>query len=233
MKLIKNIAIIPARGGSKRIPRKNIKNFVGKPILAYSIEAAINSEIFDEIMVSTDDGGIAKVATTHGATAPFIRSETNADDFATLSDVLIEVVENYAKTGVEIENICCILPTAPFLTAKTIKKSYTQFIENNYDSLYPVVEFSYPIQRSLVRNEEGIIKMAQSKYLRTRSQDLEKHYHDCGQFYWIKKECLVELKSLMTTNTGMIELTQLEVQDIDTPADWKNAELKYRILNEK
>jgi N-acylneuraminate cytidylyltransferase len=233
MTVTKNIAIIPARGGSKRIPRKNIKEFLGKPIIAYSIQAALESNLFDEVIVSTEDKEIAEIAKSFGASVPFLRSAENSDDYATFSDVLLEVSHQLKTAGVDFENICLILSTAPFVTSSKLIDSFKIFDTERFDSLYPVLEFSYPIQRSLVRNEKGLIQMAQPEHLRTRSQDLEKHYHDAGQFYWIKQNALEKEKSLMTTNTGMIELSQLEVHDIDTPDDWANAEIKYQILHAK
>ena len=228
---MKNIAIIPARGGSKRIPRKNIRDFLGKPIIAYSIESALESKLFDEVMVSTDDKEIIEIAEQYGAKVPFVRSNKNADDYATLSDVLIEVVEEYRKQGVVVQNVCCILPTAPFVTSKRLIEANKNFIENKYDSLFPVLEFTYPIKRSLIKKDDGTIKMAWPEYLNTRSQDLTPHYHDSGQFYFINTESLFEYKSVFTDNSGIIELSQLEVQDIDTLDDWKNAEIKYQIIN--
>ena len=231
MNKLKNIAIIPARGGSKRIPRKNIKEFLGKPIIAYSIEAALKSNLFDEVMVSTDDDDIANIAKKHGAKVPFIRSKKNADDFATFVEVLTEVISEYNKKGFVIENICCILPTAPFVTVKRLLEAYKLFKTNNYTSLFPVLKFSYPIQRSLVMNENRTVKMAWPEHYSSRSQDLEPHYHDSGQFYFVKTDALKTEKSLFTSNSGVIKLSQLEVQDIDTLDDWKNAEIKYKIIN--
>ena len=228
---MKNIAIIPARGGSKRIPRKNIKDFLGKPIIAYSIEAALESNLFDEVMVSTDDEEIAHIAKLYGAKVPFMRSNNNANDYATLADVMIEVVEEYMKFNIEIQNVCCILPTAPFVTSKRLIEANKTFIKNKYDSLFPVLEFSYPIKRSLIKKDNGTVKMAWPEHLNTRSQDLVSHYHDSGQFYFIKKDILQKEKSLFTSNSGVVELSQLEVQDIDTLDDWKNAEIKYTIIN--
>ena len=231
MKKIKNIAIIPARGGSKRIPRKNIKNFLGKPIIAYSIESALESNLFDEVMVSTDDEEIAEIARHYGAKVPFMRSDNNANDFAPLADVLLEVVTEYEAKNISIDNICCILPTAPFVTTERLVDSHKMFISEGFDSVFPVLEFSYPIKRSLVKKEDGTVKMAWPEYLNTRSQDLTPHYHDSGQFYFVENESLQKYKSVFTDNTGVIELSQLEVQDIDTLDDWKNAEIKYKIIN--
>lgn len=232
-KRIKNIAIIPARGGSKRIPRKNVKHFLGKPIIAYSISAAIESGIFDEIMVSTDDLEISNISRKYGAKIPFMRSDNNANDHAVLIDVLFEVVERYKKQGIQIENICCILPTAPFVTPDRLIEAAELHKKESYLSVFPVLEFSYPIQRSLIKNKAGFIEMANPKFLNSRSQDLQPHFHDSGQFYFISVDALYKEKSLFTSKSGVVELSQLEVQDIDTINDWINAEVKYRILHDK
>jgi len=229
---MKNIAIIPARGGSKRIPRKNVKPFLGKPIIAYSIEAAIGSGLFDEVMVSTDDKEIAEIALSCGAVVPFIRSEANANDYATLADVLIEVVEKYEEKGIRIGNICCILPTAPLIDVKDIVSAYKLFTDGSFDSICPVVPFSYPILRSLDIDDQGHLKMNWPEYISTRSQDLRPAYHDSGTFYWIKKEVLLSGKKLFAENGSAIVLNELQVQDIDTETDWALAELKYKLLHE-
>lgn len=224
-----NLAIIPARGGSKRIPRKNIKVFLGKPIMAYSIEAAIQSNLFDEVMVSTDDEEIAQIAKEYGATVPFLRSKNNANDFAVLADVVQEVVSKYKEKNKKFDNICCVLPTAPFVTSKKINEAYTTFIDNNFDSVFPVLEFSFPIQRSL-KIEADKVAMVWSEHLNTRSQDLESRYHDSGQFYWLKSTSFNNNKKLFTDNSGAIIISELEAQDIDTETDWKLAEIKYKLL---
>jgi len=231
MQQLKNIAIIPARGGSKRIPGKNKKNFLGKPIISYSIEAALKCKLFDEVMVSTDDKEIAEIAIQYGAKVPFYRSKKTADDFAALVEVLLEVVGEYESKKKNFKNICCILPTAPFITSKRIKEAFNLLNNKNYLSILPVLEFSYPIQRSLVKNLDGNVKMTWPEHLNTRSQDLEKHYHDSGQFYWIKNSALRNEETLLTSYNGIIELSQLEVQDIDTLDDWRNAEIKYQIIH--
>jgi len=228
---MRNIAIIPARGGSKRIPRKNIKEFCGKPIIAYSIEAALETGLFDEVMVSTDDEEIASISVQYGAKVPFLRSNTNSNDYATLVDVLLEVVDQYEDAGKLFDNICCILPTAPLISSNRLVESFHLMKDNKYASIFPVLEYSYPIQRSLIKSPDGLIKMAWPENLSVRSQDLEKHYHDSGQFYWIEKKPLIEEKTVFTTNTGVVELSQTEVQDIDTLDDWKMAEIKYQIIN--
>lgn len=228
---MRNLAIIPARGGSKRIPRKNIKDFKGKPIIAYSIEAALKSNLFDELMVSTDDSEIAEVAQKYGAKVPFFRSKSNADDFATLVDVLIEVIGQYQNSGESFENICCILPTAPLTSSNRIKESFQKLIEEDHESVLPVVEFSYPILRALQFDEKGELGMIWPEHLKSRSQDLKPSYHDSGSFYWVKQKALLKQKTLFCKQGRAIILSDIEVQDIDTETDWKLAELKYQLLN--
>lgn len=224
-----NLAIIPARGGSKRIPKKNIKLFLGKPIIAYSIEAALKSNLFDEVMVSTDDEKIADIAKSFGAKVPFMRSRTNANDFAVLADVIEEVVVNYNKKNKKFDTLCCILPTAPFVNVNNIKEAYNKLVYNNFDSVFPILEFSYPIQRSL-KIKEGKVTMVWNEYLNTRSQDLEPRYHDSGQFYWLKSTSFNKEKKLFTDNSGSIVISELQAQDIDTETDWKLAEIKYKLM---
>lgn len=225
-----NLAIIPARGGSKRIPRKNIKPFLGKPIIAYSIEAAIKSNLFNEVMVSTDDEEIAKIAKQYGAKVPFLRSKDNANDFAVLADVVDEVLLKYSQNNQIFENICCILPTAPFVTSTKIIEAYKTLSNNNFDSVFPILEFSFPIQRSL-KIKDNKVAMVWSENLNTRSQDLEARYHDSGQFYWIKTQSFLTEKKLLTNDSGAIIISQLEAQDIDTETDWRLAEIKYKLMH--
>ena len=227
---MKNLAIIPARGGSKRIPRKNIKNFLGKPIIAYSIEIALQSGLFDEIMVSTDDDEIAKIAIQYGAKVPFMRSAKAADDYATITDVINEVLNMYCKNNQRFDNICCILATSPLITVEQLSSAYHKLIASDIlTSIYPIVPFSYPIQRSLKMDKDGYVKMNFPKHATTRSQDLEIMYHDAGAFYWHK------VKSWKTGELvkGGFVLDEINVQDIDTENDWKLAELKYSVLNKK
>lgn len=225
-----NLAIIPARGGSKRIPRKNIRFFLGKPIIAYSIEVALNSGLFEEVMVSTDDIEVAEIAKKYGAKVPFLRSNENADDFAVLADVVEEVVVKYnTKENKCFDNICCILPTAPFLTSNKIKEAYVELVNNNLDSVFPVLEYSYPIQRSL-KMEENKVVMVWKEHMNSRSQDLESRYYDSGQFYWLKFTSFIKNKKLFTDNSGAILTSELHAQDIDTETDWKLAEVKYKLM---
>ena len=223
------LCIIPARGGSKRIPRKNIKNFLGKPIIAYSIESAINSGLFTEIMVSTDDSEIADIAIQYGAVVPFMRSKENANDHATTMQVLIEVIDAYTAKGCSFDQFCCIYPTAPFVTEKTLKDAFGLFDRNNFDSLFPVMKYSFPIQRSLKKNIDSMLTYSFEETKNMRSQDLSDRFHDAGQFYWFKKEVL-ETDSIVTARTGGIEINELQGQDIDSDMDWKLAEMKYELL---
>lgn len=224
-----NLCIIPARGGSKRIPRKNIKNFLGKPIIAYSIQAALKSQLFKDVIVSTDDSEIATIAREHGAIVPFMRSENNSNDFATTLDVLNEVWEACKMEGLTYENICCIYPTAPFVSSEKLKESYHTFVMNDFDSLLPVIRYSFPIQRSFTKDKLGIINYQYPEFKNTRSQDLSPSFHDAGQFYWLKP-LVLKGNSIITSRSGAIEIEELEGQDIDNETDWKLAELKYELL---
>lgn len=225
---MKRVAIITARGGSKRIPKKNIKDFCGKPIIAYSIEAALQSELFDEVMVSTDSEEIAEVARRYGANVPFMRSEKTSDDFATTRDVLEEVIEEYRKREKEFDQMACLYPTAPFITPEKLKDAIRHLDDDNIDAAQPVIAFSYPPMRCLVIRD-GLLTMKWPEYMRTRSQDLETLYHDCGQFYVYKVKAYMEKTDL---RTAPIMVSELEVQDIDNETDWKLAELKYRMIQE-
>lgn len=223
---MKNLAIIPARGGSKRIPRKNVKLFLGKPIIAYSIDVAIKSGLFDEVIVSTDDEEIAQIAKEYGAKVPFMRSTENSSDFAILNDVLIEVIEEYKNYKTVFDHICIILATAPLITTGSLEESYNLLREKGFDSVRPVVRFSYPIQRAFKMNGQGKVEMIQPQNYSIRSQDLEPSYHDSGQFYWINKD-----RNLLDSNKGAFEISEMLVQDIDDENDWAMAELKFKHLN--
>ena len=224
-----NLCIIPARGGSKRIPRKNIKPFLGKPIIAYSIEVALGCGLFKEVMVSTDDTEIAEVAIQYGAKVPFMRSSENANDYATTREVLLEVAEAYAGQNQLFDAICCLYPTAPLVRQEDLIKGYELLRSDGFESVFPVVAFSYPIQRSLIV-EQGSVRMAQPEFSQSRSQDLPKRYHDAGQWYWMKHSALIQYSSLFTPHSGAVELDEMTVQDIDNQTDWKLAELKYALL---
>jgi len=222
---MKNLAIIPARGGSKRIPKKNIKEFLGKPIIAYSIETALKSGLFAEVMVSTDSREIAEIAEKFGAKIPFFRTEETANDYAPLNDVFNEVIEQYQKNNIFFDNYCMILPTAPLITVENLKKGFDLLLGSRFNSVRPVVRFSYPIQRAFrLTAENQVIPMYPDDF-KKRSQDLEPAFHDSGQFYWIKAG------NDLSANKGAFEITELEVQDIDNETDWQLAELKYKILH--
>lgn len=226
------LAVIPARGGSKRILRKNIKQFCGKPILSYSIEAAIQSQLFDEVMVSTDDEEIASIAKQWGASVPFLRSMETSGDHATTADVLLEVVENYRQIKREFFYICCIYPTAPFATGEKLKKAFARLEESGADALVPVVAFSYPPLRGLTVQEDRL-RMMWPENESVRSQDLPPLYHDCGQFYFVRTDALLRERTLFCQKTVPMFLSELEVQDIDNEIDWELAELKYELLQRK
>jgi N-acylneuraminate cytidylyltransferase len=227
---MKTLAMITARGGSKRIPRKNIKDFNGKPIIAYSIEAAITSGVFDEVMVSTDDEEIAEIAKKFGAKVPFFRSEKTSNDFATTVDVIEEVLNTYKERGEEFDIFCCIYPTAPFITAERLKEAVTTLSNSDADSLIPVVRFSYPPQRAM-EIHDGKLVFRQPENLAKRSQDLEPHFHDAGQFYVVRSESFFKNHGIMVGDILPMELSELEVQDIDNEVDWQLAELKYNLLH--
>ena len=222
-----SIAIITARGGSKRIPKKNIKIFCGKPIIAYSIEAALKSGCFDTVMVSTDSDEIAEIAKKYGAEVPFLRSVETSNDYATTADVLTEVVNEYSRKGIQYDLMCCLYPTAPFVNADKLKKAVNMIKNSDADSLMPVVAYSFPPQRSnIIRN--GKLEYQYPEYAQKRSQDLEQIYHDCGQFYMCKVDSFMKEKKLVTGNTIPFILPEEEVQDIDNLSDWAIAELKYK-----
>ncbi len=229
---MRKIAIITARGGSKRIPRKNIKEFCGKPMLAYSVEAAVQSGIFDTVMVSTDDEEIAQVAVQYGAEVPFMRSETTSGDFATTNDVLHEVLEEYEKRGEHFDLGCCIYPTAPFVTAGKLTDAVELLMNSDADTLFPVVAFSYPPQRAMIV-KEGRLVFEYPQYMDSRSQDLEPHYHDVGQFVVFRTKAYKRNRKLMIGNIIPMVVSEMEVQDIDNETDWQIAEMKYKFMVEK
>ena len=230
MNLMKNLCVIPARGGSKRIPRKNIKPFMGKPIVAYSIDAALRSGLFEEVMVSTDDEEIAMVAREHGAQVPFMRDAETANDYASTADVILEVLDMYEKRGRVFDTICCVYSTAPFVTPARLSEAYLK-LTGGIDSVFTCVAYSYPVQRGL-HIVDGKIRMLYPEYASSRSQDLEKIYHDAGQFYIARTTSFIAEKTFWGKNTVGLVLPELEVQDLDTLADWKLAEMKYELLRE-
>ncbi len=224
-----SIAIITARGGSKRIPRKNIKEFCGKPIIQYSIESALDSGVFSEIMVSTDDREIAEIAIKSGAKVPFFRSSKTSDDISTTSDVIKEVLLKYHDLGKEFDYGCCIYPTAPFITKSLLVEAMQNLKEQHVNTVLPIVAFSFPPQRAFViRN--SFVEMQFPLNLNIRSQDLEPIYHDAGQFYAFNVLHFLKEGKLIGTKVLPIMRSNLEVQDIDNDDDWKIAEMKYQLM---
>ncbi|GAB3799788.1 pseudaminic acid cytidylyltransferase [Spirosoma humi] len=223
-----NVAIITARGGSKRIPRKNIRPFLGKPILAYGIDAALQSGLFDDVMVSTDDDEIADIARQYGASVPFLRNAQTADDHSTTADVLTEVLLQYAQQGKTFDYACCLYPTAPFVTPTLLQQAFATLTEKQFDTVYPVQPFSFPIQRAVFLRDSNV-QWYQPEYALTRSQDLEPAYHDAGQFYFFRVASFQEKQRLITNNSGGLVISELQAQDIDSEADWQLAELKLKL----
>lgn len=219
------MCVITARGGSKRIPHKNIRNFCGKPIIVYSIEAALQSNLFDEVMVSTDDRGIAEIATRYGANVPFMRSALTSNDYATTMDVLLEVLSEYRLRGREFGMLCCVYPTAPFVTADKLRRA-SDLLAADVDAVLPITEFSFPPQRGVTLSGDAI-SWWQPEHANARSQDLNPVYHDAGQFYFLNARRLGDSPSLLGERTTGYVVPQTEVQDIDNESDWELAEMKY------
>jgi len=227
-----NICVVPARGGSKRIPRKNIKVFNGKPIIAYSIEAALESNCFDQVIVSTDDNKIAEVAKTYGAKVPFIRPAALSNDYAGTIPVIkhtIEWLENHNNT---IDNVCCLYATAPFIQSQTIFKAFQQLQESKADYCFSATSFTFPIQRAIRITRDDKVEMFYPEYFNVRSQDLEEAYHDAGQFYWGKAQAFKDELPLFSEASSPYILPRFLVQDIDTTEDWIRAEAMHKVLQE-
>lgn len=227
-----NIAIIPARGGSKRIPRKNIKEFCGKPIIAWSIRAAIASNCFDRIIVSTDDQEIADIAQEWGAEVPFIRPANLADDYTDTLSVIHHAIQQLMIDGQSPEFVCCIYATAPFVVFTNLATALESLIEHAGNYAFSVTSFPFPIQRALKVTHEGRVAMFYPEYQATRSQDLEKAYHDAGQFYWGRAQAFLDRQPIFSHQSVPIVLPRYQVQDIDTLEDWHHAELLFSTLQE-
>jgi len=224
------VCIIPARGGSKRIPRKNIKLFRGKPLLVWSIEKAIKSKCFTDVIVSTEDEEIANLAISSGANVPFLRPKELSDDFVGTLDVVKFVIKNFNK---EIKYACCLYATAPMVLTNDLVKSYEEIQILKDDSLiFTATNFDYPIQRAFVLNSLNKASMIKKNFLFTRSQDLEKTFHDAGQFYWGKTKNWLKAKNMIDNNKAYF-LPRWRVQDIDEEEDWLRAEIIHKILEEK
>ena len=224
------IAILPARKGSKRIKNKNIKLFFGKPIISYSIKAAIESKLFDEVMVSTDSKQIASIAQSYGAKVPFLRSKKNSSDFASTADVLIEVLDYYKDKGVEFKLGTCIYPCAPLLSTKILIESFKIIKNQSVDCVFPVIPYSHPIERSIKLSKENKISSFLFDKLTQRTQDFKDSYYDAGMFYTFNIKKLLLNKSLRTENTYAIKTSEMLAQDIDNECDWKLAEMKYKLF---
>lgn len=217
------IAVIPARGGSKRIPRKNIRNFCGKPMLAWSIEAALKSGCIDRVIVSTDDPEIASVARAHGADVPFMRPANLADDYAGTTAVVQHAVQWLISQGVDVSETCCLYATAPFVTAEDLRRGLDLLVQSGASYAFSVTSYSFPIQRALKLTEAGRIAMVHPEHADTRSQDLEEAYHDAGQFYWGTRQAWLDAAAIYAVHSVPVMLPRYRVQDIDTPEDWERA----------
>ncbi len=228
-----NIAIIPARGGSKRIKNKNIKLFCGKPIIYYSINAAKKSKIFNRIIVSTDSIKIKKISEKFGAEVPFIRPSSLSDDFTNTIDVLRHASKFFFNEYKKKFNICCIYPTAPLLEVSDLINSYKKFSSKKFSFLFSASKFSYPVQRGFYINKKNYIQMINKKNYKKRSQDLKNIYHDAGQFYWATNESWDKKKQVFDNKSAIHLIPKLRVQDIDTLEDWNDAEKLYKLKNEK
>ena len=225
------IAIIPARGGSKRIPRKNIRPFNGKPLIAYSIEAARNSGLFDHVIVTTDDEEIAAIARQYGAETPFVRPPELANDHATTVPVIRHAVQWVQQNMGSVEYACCIYATAPFIQASALRAAYDKLVQNKVTGyVFSATTFPFPIQRAFKVKEDGHVEMFHPENYNTRSQDLEEAYQDAGQFYWGSAEAYLSDKIFFSTDSMAYVLPRHMVQDIDTPEDWRRAELMYAAL---
>ncbi|WP_173912015.1 pseudaminic acid cytidylyltransferase [Acinetobacter sp. Marseille-Q1618] len=220
------LAVIPARGGSKRIPRKNIKLFHGKPMIAWSIEAALESNCFDEVWVSTDDAEIAQVAQEYGAKVPFLRPDELSDDFATTADVMQHAVKFFEEEKqVCPDYVCCLYATAPFVIQQDLLSGLNLIQSEKVDYVFSATTFPFPIQRAIKLTENDRVEMFSPEYFNTRSQDLQEAWHDAGQFYWGTAEAWLSKSTVFSNKSMIIELPRFRVQDIDTLEDWKRAEL--------
>ena len=228
------LAVIPARGGSKRIPRKNIKMFHGQPMIAWSIQAAIESGCFDEVWVSTDDEEIAEVAQVYGAKVPFLRPVHLSDDFATTADVMSHAVEEFGKINHALPDyICCLYATAPFVTKADLVKGLEKIKNNsNLNYVFSATTYPFPIQRAIKLNEHDTVEMFSPQYFNVRSQDLEEAWHDAGQFYWGTAEAWLNKAMIFSTQSRVVELPRFRVQDIDTQEDWDRAEWLFKAIQQ-
>ncbi|MDI7863633.1 pseudaminic acid cytidylyltransferase [Rhizobiaceae bacterium n13] len=227
------LAVIPARGGSKRIPRKNIKPFAGRPMIAWSIDAALASGCFDRIIVSTDDEEIADVASSAGAEVPFVRPADLSDDHTATIPVIAHAVSWMRENGSEPEYVCCIYATAPFVRAEDIAHGLRILEESGADYAFSVTSYPFPIQRAVRLTADGRMEMFHPEHFSTRSQDLEEAFHDAGQFYWGRTGAWLEGRPIFSPSAAAVVLPRYRVQDIDTPEDWERAELMFTAVREK
>ena len=224
------IAIIPARGGSKRIPRKNIKLFCAKPMIAWSIEAALQSGCFDQVIVSTDDQEIAEVARQYGATVPFMRPAELSDDHTGTVPVIQHAIEWVNAQGQSVEQACCLYATAPFVSAEDINRGLDILNATQSDYAFSVTSYAFPIQRAIRLNDEGRVQMFNPEHFNTRSQDLEEAFHDAGQFYWGTADAWLKGRMIFGAGSVPVPLPRHRVQDIDTPEDWVRAEWLFKAM---
>lgn len=225
-----NLAVIPARGGSKRIPRKNIKPFCGKPMIVWSIEAALKSACFDQVIVSTDDAEIAEIAVAYGATVPFMRPVELSDDYTGTIPVISHAIDWFDKQGQAAKQVCCLYATAPFVRPEDIQKGHVALSETDSDYVFSITSYAFPIQRAISLTEEGRVTMFNPEYYNTRSQDLKEAYHDAGQFYWGRAQAWLEGKAIFSSNSSPVILPRYRVQDIDTLEDWLRAEWLFKAI---
>jgi pseudaminic acid cytidylyltransferase len=224
------LAIIPARGGSKRIPRKNIRPFHGRPIIGWSIGAALASGLFDRVIVSTDDAEIAEIARGEGADVPFLRPADLSDDHTGTVAVINHAIRWHLDAGQAVGDVCCIYATAPFVTAAALEEGHRLLTARGHGFAFSVTRYGFPIQRALRLREDGALAMFQPQHLATRSQDLEEAYHDAGQFYWGKAQAFLDNLPLFSEHAVPVILPSHLVQDIDTLEDWRRAELMFAAL---
>ncbi len=224
------LAVIPARGGSKRIPRKNIKEFCGKPMIAWSIEAAIESGLFDRVVVSTDDAEIAVIAEQYGAQVPFVRPTSLADDHTGTIPVVSHTIQWFRDQGLPPDQVCCLYATAPFVRAVDIQRGLDLLTSTNSDYAFSVTSYPFPIQRAIRLTPQGRVAMFNPELFNTRSQDLEEAYHDAGQFYWGRADAWVEGRLIFSTESAPVVLPRYRVQDIDTLEDWERAQWLFKTL---
>lgn len=227
------LAVIPARGGSKRIPGKNIKPFAGKPMIAYSVEAALKSQCFDRVIVSTDDEEIKSIAESYGAEVPFMRPAEISDDYSTTSAVIQHAIAWQSQNGISPEFVCCIYATAPFVQVESLQQGLALLQSSGCEYVFSATSFAFPIQRAIKLDKKNKVSMFYPQYLNTRSQDLEDAYHDAGQFYWGRASAFANDLPIFAETSRIVKLPRALVQDIDTPEDWEHAELLFHVLSQQ